>query len=60
MEYEIDDDPQVTPERCEANRDGGLREDSIFFRTDALGRTSNLHDDAADEDSPMMQFGDAA
>lgn len=60
MEYEIGDDPQGLPDRSEAYRDGGLRDDGMFFRKDVSTKTGNRHDDAADEDSPLRQFGEAA
>ena len=60
MEYEIGDDPQGLPEAPGGDRDGGLREDPfLLFRT-ASARPANRHDDAADEDSPLQQFGEAA
>lgn len=60
MEYEIGDDPQGLPDRPEGDRDGGLREDRIMFRRRASAKPVNRHDDAADEDSPGEQFGEAA
>lgn len=59
MEYEIGDDPQGLLDYPDGDRDGGLREDRIFFRKDAPARRVNLDDDAGDEDSPLQQFGEA-
>ena len=60
MEYEIGDDPQGLPDRPEADRDGGLRADRLFFRGDQPAKPQDAHDDAYDEDSPVQQFGEAA
>ncbi|WP_165961103.1 hypothetical protein [Qipengyuania sediminis] len=38
MEYEIGDDPQGLPDRPEAERDGGLRLQPVFFRKRATGQ----------------------
>ncbi len=57
MEYEIGDDPQGLPDRSEAYRAGGLRNDGLFFGKDVSVKTSDRDDDAADEDSPMRQLG---
>ena len=59
MEYEIGDDPQGLPDRPDGERDGGLREDRIYFRKGAPARRANQLDDAHDEDSALQQFGEA-
>lgn len=56
MEYEIGDDPQGLPEHPDGERDGGLREDRIFFRKDAPTRRANQLDDAQDEDTALRQL----
>lgn len=58
MEYEIGDDPQGLPDRPEGDRDGGLREDGIFFRPEAPARIPDLHGAARDEDSLTAQLGE--
>ena len=60
MEFEIGDDPQGFPENLESDRDGGLREDRLFFRKEAPARKADRHDDAGDEDMAVKQLGEAA
>ena len=60
MEYEIYDDPQGQPDRPDGDRQGGLREDRLFFRRDAPAKRLRVRDDAGDEDWPIQQFGEAA
>lgn len=60
MEYEIADDPQGLPDRTEGLRDGGLREDLVFFRSRSrLGHPTQLDDDYV-EDALVQQFGETA
>jgi hypothetical protein len=54
MEYEIDDDPQGVPEGSEAARDGGLREEPLFFLR-PVDRLQGLG-----EEERIRQLGEAA
>lgn len=58
MEYEIDDDPQGFRDRPEGDRDGGLREDRLFFRIDNADVPRNFPDDPTEEGSQIRQFGE--
>ena len=60
MEYEIDDDPQGTPDRNNGTRDGGVRESGIFFRSDRTKEREEMLDDSEEDDEPIDQFGEAA
>ena len=60
MEYEIGDDPQGLTDRSETYRDGGLRDDGMFFRRSASAETGVYYDDAIDEGPLLTQFGEPA